>query len=117
MRGLAVSRGNADVRYQCQGDVPQAEAPCEPGGGNTFERNAAASGQRRRCERQMKVSIDTVKASPATVAVRRAGRRSPRIVAKIMLKESDERMSITKQCPTTRRATSARKMIVAMVIM
>ena len=43
--GLRRRRGSADVKYQCQGDVPHAEAPALPSVGKTFERNAESSGQ------------------------------------------------------------------------
>lgn len=76
--GLRRSRGNADVKYQYHGDVPQADAPRLSRDGNTFDKNAASSGHRRVRDCQKKVSMLTVKSRPAIVADRMAGRNTVR---------------------------------------
>lgn len=66
------------MKYQCQGDVPQAEAPRPPFDGRTLDRNAASSGQSSDRDCQKNVSMLTVKRRPATVAERMAGRKTAR---------------------------------------
>jgi len=86
-KGLRRSRGRADVKYQCQGDVPQAEAPMPSSfDGRTLERNAASSGQSSLLDCQKNVSMLTVRRRPATVAERMAGRKTARTREMALLK-------------------------------
>jgi len=74
-----ISRGRADVKYQCHGLVPQPEAPRLSSLGKTFDRKAASSGQRSLRDCQKNVSIETVNSRPAIVAVKIAGINTLRI--------------------------------------
>jgi hypothetical protein len=71
--GHRSSRGSADVKYQCQGLVPQADAPRLSCVGKTFEKNAASSGQIGLSACQKKVSMVTVRARPTSAPDSPAG--------------------------------------------
>lgn len=76
-RGIAIGfnsrRGNAEVKYQYHGLVPQAEAPRPLSAGKTLARKADNSGQIGTLDCQKKVSIETVKARPTSAPNSPAG--------------------------------------------
>lgn len=112
--GLRKSRGIAEVKYQCQGDVPQAEAPRLPSAGKTLDQNAASSGHSHVGDCQKKVSVGTVQSSPATVAEMAAGRKTVRTRLMADFKPDDLK-SRYRQWDASRRANSERKIILVNV--
>jgi hypothetical protein len=79
--GFKRRRGNADVKYQCQGLVPQAEAPRLESEGKMFERKPESSGQRGVGDCQKNVSIGTEIARPMRAPKTPAGSRALRMMA------------------------------------
>ena len=74
--GLRSRRGRAEVKYQCQGDVPQADAPSDDSDGKILERKAESSGQSAVGDCQKNVSIGMVRARPMSRPNIPAGRRA-----------------------------------------
>lgn len=79
--GFRRRRGRAEVKYQCQGLVPQAEAPRLESAGKTLENKAESSGQRSLDDCQKNVSIGTEMARPMMAPKRPAGSRALRMSA------------------------------------
>ena len=73
VKGLSRRRGRADVKYQCQGLVPQADAPRLPRLGKILDRKAESSGQSGIVDCQKKVSMGIVKRRPIVAPKRPAG--------------------------------------------
>ena len=80
-RGFRRRRGNADVKYQCPGFVPHAEAPRLESEGKTFERKAESSGHRGVGDCQKNVSIGIESARPMRAPKTPAGRKALLIIA------------------------------------
>ena len=74
--GFRSRRGRADVKYQYQGLVPQAEAPSLGSEGKTLERKAESSGQSGVDDRQKNVSMGIERARPMTAPKRPAGSKA-----------------------------------------
>ena len=77
--GFIKSRGSADVKYQCHGLVPQAEAPLQSFWGKTLDRKAVSSGQRSILDCQKYVSTATVNIKPAIPPLKAAGMKTTRM--------------------------------------
>ena len=69
----------ADVKYQCQGLTPHADAPWPSALGKTLARKAESSGQIGMEDCQKKVSIETVRKRPTKAPPSPAGMRIVRI--------------------------------------
>jgi len=76
--GFRSRRGRADVKYQCQGLVPQAEAPSLGSEGKMLERKAESSGQSGVGDRQKNVSMGIERARPMTAPKKPAGSKAVR---------------------------------------
>ena len=80
-RGFNRSRGKADVIYQCQGLVPQAEAPRLDSEGKMLDRKAESSGQSGVADCQKNVSIRMERARPIMAPRIPAGSKALRMMA------------------------------------
>lgn len=76
-------RGRAEVKYQCQGLVPHADAPGPASGGKMLDMKASYSGHSGADDCQKKVSIVTVSKRPAIPPDKAAGMKVDRMSANL----------------------------------
>ncbi len=104
------------MKYQCQAEVPQAEAPCSGSDGKTLERKAESSGHSGLGDCKKKVSIGIVMMRPISTPKMPAGRRALRMKE---ICDCTELPAVVKRryalCDANRSTSSDRKMTVASV--
>ena len=114
--GLRKSRGRAEVKYQCQGLVPHAEAPRLLSFGNMLERKADNSGQSGPEDCQKNESIGTVNMRPIVMPDRRDGMTAWRTKQNFAWSDWSMSLAVSQMIQEpSNRATSERKMTTASV--